>query len=78
MSHIYTAQITCEAISFRAKDVDDAEAKYSAYFDDGICPEHWVAMAKCGCLVEEDDSYVVHIWDTDIVYDGPITIEERN
>jgi hypothetical protein len=75
MSYTYTALIACEAITFKARDVDDAEVKYNAFFRNGICPEHNEGFYDCGCLVSESDE-VSHTWET--TYDGPITIEELN
>lgn len=60
---IYKALVQCESIEFRARDIDDAQAKYEAFYDDRICPEHLIDMGKCGCLIEYNEGDCDHSWE---------------
>ena len=44
-----------ETLTIWAKDEEEAEKQYAAYYEDGICVLHDTHFSECHCLEHDDD-----------------------
>ena len=51
----YEFHVYVETLTIWAKDEEEAEAQYAAYFENGECVLHKTPFMQCHCL-ESDDS----------------------
>lgn len=44
-----------ETLTIWAKDEEEAEAQYAAFYSDGICVNHQTPFLQCHCLEHDDE-----------------------
>lgn len=55
----YEFHVYVETLTIWAKDEEEAEAQYAAFYEDGECILHKTHFAECHCL--EHDDTVGHV-----------------